>query len=271
MLRTRSLRNLEKLMTWLYEVRLWFTRAARLGQLMARGGYLIGERQRLFVKLGEVVYEKTQQGALNPAELEFLVHQIDRLTKKLEIEEMLIRSLRFATLGEPECQEYDELRREVFEGISNWYYYAILSLGSISPNDARPAWIANRLGISRKTAQIAFDRLFKLGLIKRKGAGFYQSSKPLTISSKERFPPLRNLHRQNLWKAMQSLDNDETKVRDFSCVTMAIDPDDIEEARELIKVFRRKFTTRMESGRRRQVYTLSLQFFPISKNSRRSK
>jgi hypothetical protein len=95
-----SMGTLEKLMTWLYEVRLWFTRAARLGQLMARGGYLIGERQRLFVKLGELVYEKSQAGALNPAELQPLVHQIERLTKKLEIEEMLIRSVRFGVKPE---------------------------------------------------------------------------------------------------------------------------------------------------------------------------
>jgi diadenosine tetraphosphatase ApaH/serine/threonine PP2A family protein phosphatase len=98
--KTSSMGTLEKLMTWLYEVRLWFTRAARLGQLMARGGYLIGERQRLFGKLGELAYEKCQHGGLNPSELEPMVRQIERLTKKLEIEEMLIRSVRFGVKPE---------------------------------------------------------------------------------------------------------------------------------------------------------------------------
>jgi len=107
---------LERLMNWIYDIRLWFTTAARVGQLMARGAYLIGERRRLFVKLGEMVYEKTlrpvakdengdkvsasesvdkRDGTTPGEDLLHLAHQIDRLTKKLEIEEMLIRSARF--------------------------------------------------------------------------------------------------------------------------------------------------------------------------------
>lgn len=104
-----SMGSLEKMMTWAYEVRLWFTQAARLGQLMARGAYLLGERRRLFIKLGEMAYEKkigTPLAGGNttpdelPAAIDRLVHQIDRLTKKLEIEEMLIRSVRFGVKPE---------------------------------------------------------------------------------------------------------------------------------------------------------------------------
>jgi hypothetical protein len=104
--RNSSLGALETIMTWLYDVRLWFTQAARLGQLMARGAYLLGERRRLFVKLGEMVYEKhLGDGSLVADEswqkrVQQLVHQIDRLTKKLEIEEMLIRSVRFGVKPE---------------------------------------------------------------------------------------------------------------------------------------------------------------------------
>jgi len=119
MQRNSSLGALETIMTWLYDVRLWFTQAARLGQLMARGAYLLGERRRLFVKLGEMVYENQQgerdegQGAATSGApdgelwqkrvqplVHQLVHQIDRLTKKLEIEEMLIRSVRFGVKPE---------------------------------------------------------------------------------------------------------------------------------------------------------------------------
>lgn len=112
-----SLGLLEKLMTWLYDIRLWFTTAARVGQLMARGAYLLGERRRLFVKLGEMVYEKNQRAGEKDASAaearraesiedggdttqQRLVHQIDRLTKKLELEEMLIRSARFGVQTE---------------------------------------------------------------------------------------------------------------------------------------------------------------------------
>ncbi|MBI4405324.1 MAG: hypothetical protein HY537_14265 [Deltaproteobacteria bacterium] len=78
-------------------VRTWLTRFWKIGLLMAKGAYLIGERRRLFLRLGEEVYYKICKGELRHAELESVVHQLDRLTKKIEIEEMLIRNLRFGT------------------------------------------------------------------------------------------------------------------------------------------------------------------------------
>ena len=62
---------------------------------MANGAYLLSERRRLFGKLGEEVYARIARGELRSPELEPLVHQLDRLTKKVEIEEILIRNLRY--------------------------------------------------------------------------------------------------------------------------------------------------------------------------------
>ena len=66
---------------------------------MAKGGYLITERKRLFAKLGEDVYFKIQKGEWRNVELEPLVKQLERLSKKIEIEEMLVRSIRFGRRG----------------------------------------------------------------------------------------------------------------------------------------------------------------------------
>lgn len=68
---------------------------------MTKGAYLVGERRRLFVKLGEEVFERYKKGELkledSPALEPLLttVHQLERLSKKVELEEMLIRNLRF--------------------------------------------------------------------------------------------------------------------------------------------------------------------------------
>lgn len=62
---------------------------------MARGAYLTQERRNLFGKLGQEVYYKILKGELHNTELENQVKDIDRLTKKLEISEIKIRSLRF--------------------------------------------------------------------------------------------------------------------------------------------------------------------------------
>jgi hypothetical protein len=86
---------LERFASGIDQSRMWFSKAWRIGTLMAKGAYLIGERKRLFTRLGEQVYYKVLKGELTNAEIEPLVHQLDRLTKKVEIEEMLIRSMRY--------------------------------------------------------------------------------------------------------------------------------------------------------------------------------
>lgn len=77
------------------EFRFWLVHSWRLGSLMAKGAYLVGERRRLFQRLGEEVYYKVAKGEFAHADLDPLIQQLDRLTKKVEIEEMLIRGLRF--------------------------------------------------------------------------------------------------------------------------------------------------------------------------------
>lgn len=91
--------TLERLGTTVDGVRLWLSKAWRMGVLMANGAYLLAERRRLFVKLGEETYRKLKDGSLRDPELKPLVTQLEKLTKKVEIEEMLIRSLRFGGRG----------------------------------------------------------------------------------------------------------------------------------------------------------------------------
>ena len=63
---------------------------------------------------------------------------------------------------------YGELQIDIFNLISDWHHYAILSLGDIKPNRANPKWISAQLGITLRDASNAFDRLLRLGLIKKK-------------------------------------------------------------------------------------------------------
>ena len=62
---------------------------------MSKGAYLLSERRRLFGKLGEEVYYRMVKGEWQNAELEPLIRQLEKLSKKVEIEEMLIRGIRF--------------------------------------------------------------------------------------------------------------------------------------------------------------------------------
>lgn len=75
--------------------RVWLTQAWRISFLMSKGAYLLSERRELFKKLGQEVYFKIRKGEWQNSELEPLVTEIDRLNKKIELEEVQIRSVRY--------------------------------------------------------------------------------------------------------------------------------------------------------------------------------
>lgn len=76
-------------------LRLWATQAWRIGLLMVKGAYLTTERKQLFQKLGEDVFFRIQKGEFSNPELDPQVKTIEKLTRKLELEELQIRAVRF--------------------------------------------------------------------------------------------------------------------------------------------------------------------------------
>jgi len=165
----------------------------------------------------------------------------------------------------------DELKRleeDEFKLVSDWYHYAILSLSAINTNSSDPKWIADRLGITEKEAQEGFDRLERMKLIERNSTGFIQISQPLTTTQDVPSSAIRKHHKQNLQLAEKSLDRDSVDERAFGGVTMAIDKKDLNEAKKMLRNFRRRFWKKMESNSPTSVYTLALQFFPVMKETR---
>lgn len=95
---TSSSNWVEKLGGFWELIRLWSIQAWKIAFSMARGGYFVQERQHLFAKLGEDLYYKAKKGEWLDAQFQLSIEEIDRLTKKLELSEIRIRSLRFGPL-----------------------------------------------------------------------------------------------------------------------------------------------------------------------------
>ena len=161
-------------------------------------------------------------------------------------------------------EAFDAIQLEAFKVISEWYHYAILSLGDITPNRHSPRWLSKRLGISEKEASHAFHRLEKLGLVERKGLQFRQVGKPLRVPSLKENHALKKAHLQNLRRAEELLQPEQAAMELYSTITMAVDESNLEKARTMIRDFRRQVCRELEKGNRKRVYTLAVQLFPVS-------
>lgn len=193
----------------------------------------------------------------------------DRLAlTPLQIQLLLVKShpeAKEATVG-ASAYEYDAISLETFSVISDWIHYAILSLLEIPSAKSDAKWIGKALNINEVAAQSALDRLQRLGMIRKYKGKWKQCSKPIKVENKVSTSATRKFQEQLLQKALASLENDPIEVRDFSSMTLAIDPELIPYAVERIRAFRRDLTADLESkGRPKEVYNLTVQIFPVSK------
>lgn len=163
---------------------------------------------------------------------------------------------------------YEELSLDYFKSISDWQYFAILSLVETVDFKNDYIWIAKRLGSSPNKIKKKIELLKKLEMLKedknnKLSCAAIQYSTPSDVANLA----IRKNHHQSLDLAKEALDNVDVKLRDFSNVTMSINKNKIELAKKIIKNFRRKLTKTLESeeGGKHEVYKMAIQFFPLTK------
>lgn len=164
------------------------------------------------------------------------------------------------------ANEFRQLNMDYFHVVSDWYYFAILSLAETKDFRDDPDWIARRLAITGAQARTALERLERMEMLARGGDGILRpTGVQYATSSDIADLSIRKQHRQNLELAHRSLDRDPVDGRDFSSMSMAIDPALIPEAKNRIKEFRRELCAFLESGEKKEVYRICIQLFPLSR------
>lgn len=174
-----------------------------------------------------------------------------RTLKKLEIEDDSIRSTVL-------------LKDDQFKLISDWYHFAILSLGELKDNKADPRWIAKRLNIKVAEANIALLRLERLGIIEIKEGSFRQISEPLKTTTDVPSSSIRKYHKSVLGLAQNRIEEVPVEEREYSTMTMAINTKNLKKAKGLTQEYKEGMLKLLEKGTQDEVYQLSIQLFPLS-------
>jgi uncharacterized protein (TIGR02147 family) len=161
-----------------------------------------------------------------------------------------------------------QLTVDTFSVISDWYHYAILELTALASFKPEPKWIASQLDISVQETKAAIERLLRLGLLKEVKGSLKRTHELVTNhTGMDTTAARKSLQRQIVSKALVAIDETPQEEKDISSMTMAIDVRRLDQARELIKKFRRDLSALLEDGDPSQVYHLGVQLYPVSKKS----
>jgi plasmid maintenance system antidote protein VapI len=174
--------------------------------------------------------------------------------------------------GKAISRPYQQMAHDTFAVISDWYHYAILELTYIEGFQSDASWIARKLGITKSEANIGIERLFRLGLLKKKSNGKWVDASdagelthlaPDVSSTAGRKYQMELLELSK--KAVQEVD---LSNRNHTSATICFDPEDMVDAIEAITSFRRKFAQEFQPRKKaKAVYQLQISFFPLTKKS----
>lgn len=164
------------------------------------------------------------------------------------------------------AKTFEDLDIDTLHVVSDWYYFAILSLMEIKDFDEDPKWVSARLNITELQAKTALKRLEKLSLIRRDENGLLRAT-GVSFKTTDQIANIgvRRQHYQALDLARESLDTDSLTDRDFSAMTMAIDPTRLPIAKQRIKQFRRRLCNYLEGGDKKEVYRICISLFPLTR------
>ena len=161
---------------------------------------------------------------------------------------------------------YLEFNAHQFKIAAEWEHFAVMSLLNCEGFESSSSWIASRLGISETRANQIVKRLLELGLFELSSEGnLKRSTKSYRTTDDVADLSLKKCHEQSLELAKESLHRESVEQRDFTSITMAIDPKKLSMAKELTRNFQDELSDLLESGHRTEVYRLSMQLFPLSK------
>jgi uncharacterized protein (TIGR02147 family) len=163
--------------------------------------------------------------------------------------------------------QFSEIPSDRLGVLRHWVSLAILESFEDQKNvmqtvDELTLSVSKRFLVSPMDASIAIERLVALGYLKIAKNQILKRVKNVTtpiIPSAS----IRKYYQSILMKAHQAIDVQAPTARDYSVMTMCIDPDKLPEAARRIEHFRRDLMSFLESGNRREVYALNINLFSL--------
>lgn len=172
-------------------------------------------------------------------------------------------------IDEIEIDAKDErfmLDESYYRVIAEWEHYAVLALLDTKGFRLSEESAASRLDVSINRAKVVIDNLLTSGLIERlKTGALVPCHKVVRTTEDVSSQALKLSHLENLELGKKKLEEVDVLLRDFSAMTIALDPEKLPEAKTVIREFRQKMAVLLKDGKKTEVYQLAIQLYPLSK------
>lgn len=198
----------------------------------------------------------------------------DKFCTALKLSETDISELRRSLVSPSEKQTFGPVLEEHFvEKLADWKPFALLSFfqttiySSIrhrhNTQGHQLLEIAKRLSLPVQELESLLEAMTMAGLVEWDGGAWVPSHQEATtgydIPSHARMQGLLG----DLQLAQEKIKTVGVYERDFSSMTLTMDPKDINKAKKLIRDFRRSFVRVMEKGAKKSVHQINIQLFPL--------
>ncbi len=151
-----------------------------------------------------------------------------------------------------------------FQVIAEWEHYTVLELFELEGFQCTESEIALRLNIPMERAKEVTDNLVTAGLLSLLNGQYKKVHEDIKTTEDVSSLALRASHEETLRMGVDKINSVPVELRDFSSATLAIDLEKLPEAKNIIREFRMKMRSLLESGNKTDVYQLAIQFYPLT-------
>lgn len=161
-----------------------------------------------------------------------------------------------------EKMAYMQLQMDQFAIISDWWHFGLMNLVKLKNFQSDLAWMSERLGIKEADCSEALDRLQRMGLMECANGKWTRTARPLETPTDLPSEAIRSFHRQNIRRALSSIDDVSIEERDITSIMITTDKAKLVEAKKRIRLFRKELAAFLGESEGDEVYSLNIQLFP---------
>lgn len=208
--------------------------------------------------------------SLSPLAVEKIIYKLNLSNKERDelLEKLNVNILNIMQTQRNRTKlDYTILDKDKFSIVAKWQYFAILNLFKLNSFKSNIPWMAQKLNLSIEEVQESLEHLLQVGLVVLDHKNEFKRIHQNFQTNEESGGELKKkFQRQFISKAMQTLKNDSSSEwTDFSTVLIPTNPEMLLRCKDLIRKFHDDIIQIMETGNKTEVYTLSMQLFPLSR------